>query len=124
MAIPEKGPARLRALEFGRHSYVCDPGATLAKNQRAAVRRLLQRPSGEPRRIATSGTYRARDDVTRGLVRQANWCGQQRGWKEIAFPCPPNVAARVIGTLAPMPGKRGRRGNIEVTSFARALRSR
>jgi hypothetical protein len=93
-------------VEFGRNVYVCDPTKPLAKGQRAAVWGWIRRPRGdEVRRIATSGIYRPRpDDAARGVVRLANWCGPKRGWEETAFPCPPNVAARVIGILMPRSG--------------------
>jgi hypothetical protein len=128
MALPEmkQVPPGCETVECGRHPYICDPSAPLAKGQRAAVWGMVPRPGGgEPRRIATSGTYRPRPgDEAASIVRLGNWCGPQRGWEETAFPCPPNTAARVIGTLAPKPGKRHWRGRIELQKFlARRLRS-
>jgi hypothetical protein len=87
---------------------VCDPTKPLAKGQRAAVWGVVERPGGgELTRIATSGIYKPRPgDAAQGIVRLANWCGPKRGWEQTAFPCPPNVAARVVGILMPRPGKR------------------
>jgi hypothetical protein len=79
-------------------------------------------PAATKSRIATSGIYKPRpDDAARGVVRLANWCGPKRVWEETAFPCPPNVAARVIGILMPRPGKRRAkrrlRGLVEIQKF-------
>jgi hypothetical protein len=45
----------------------------------------------------------------------------------MAFPCPPNIAAKVIGTLALKPGGRKRRAGMDIETqkfLARALRVR
>jgi hypothetical protein len=127
MSLPEmkKVPRGCEVVEFGRTTYVCDPATPLAKGKRAAVWGFVERPGGgETRRIATSGVYKPRPgDEALGVVRLANWCGPTKGWEVTAFPCPPNTAARVIGTLAPKPGKRTMRGMVEIQKFlARRLR--
>jgi hypothetical protein len=126
MSLPEmkKVPPGCETVEFGRHTYVCDPNLALERDQRAAVWGHVQyRPGGKVHRIATSGTYRPQPgDAAMGIVRLGNWCGRKRGWEEMAFPCPPNIAARVIATLV-TPGKPRPRVDIDTQKFlARALR--
>ena len=64
----------------------------------------MQRPGGrEPRRIATSGTYRPRPgDVARDIVDWGTGAVSKGGWEDTPFACPTN-AARVIGRLSQAP---------------------
>src|SRR5262249_341966 len=127
MSLPQLKtvPPGCETVEFGRDTFVCDPNLALVSGQRAAVWGLVQlRPDGKVHRIATSGPYRAqRCDGGMGVIRLGNWCGRKRGWEDMAFPCPPNIAARVIGTLV-SPRKHRPRLDIDTQKFlARALRA-
>jgi hypothetical protein len=85
--------------------YVIDPAAPLVNGQSAVVWGVPSPseipPGREPERIATVGVYRPDPfDALQGLVRLEHWRGPRKRAEQMAYPCPPNIAVRVVGVLA------------------------